>query len=65
MSTLQNSWGDYVHVYKFEQGKFCPEDIVRISAAQVLVSLHICSGSSDTSLFNNVINKTIPCAAVR
>ena len=25
MSTLQNSWGDYVHVYKFEQGGICPE----------------------------------------
>ena len=23
MSTLPNLWGDYVHVYKFEQGGFC------------------------------------------
>ena len=23
MSTLQNSWGDYDHVYKFEQGGGC------------------------------------------
>ena len=31
MSMLQNSWGDYVHVYKFEHGgggEGCPGDIV-------------------------------------
>ena len=30
MSMLQNSWGDYVYVYKFEQGGGggCPGDIV-------------------------------------
>ena len=25
MSMLENSWGDYVHAYKFEQGEFCPK----------------------------------------
>ena len=36
MSTLQNSWGDYVRLYKNEQGVgVCPGDIVRL--------LHKCS----------------------
>ena len=29
--------GDYVHVYKNEQGGFCPGDIVRIPIRQLLV----------------------------
>ena len=47
------------------RGDFVWGDIVSIPASQVLVSLCICSGSSDTLLLNNTINETIPCAAVR
>ena len=28
MSMLQNSQGDYVHIYKFDQGGGCTGDIV-------------------------------------
>ena len=38
MSTLQNLWGDYVHVYKFEQGGGGPQGYwPTLCAAQVNV----------------------------